>query len=203
MCLDRGDCHSSYSSARLSECGHCGAYNWQFNPSTGRLAEDWSSNCVDRNGGIRHCGDGQVEWISFCRSDAHTVTGEWMLVGEGIPTTQTFTYSVASTQSLTKSQSKSHSNGFSFKGISASTESTMSSQLSHTLGMSASDECQVTFAEGSRYRWVFLATDECGHETMVPTCTFVQPDKGKLPCCVPGDFIDGKYQICKSGPSLC
>merc|ERR1712086_559585 len=64
MCLDREHCHSSSSNARVSDCGHCGAIHWKLTPD-GKLGEDGMSNCIENDGEIRHCSDGNAQLVEF------------------------------------------------------------------------------------------------------------------------------------------
>ena len=79
LCLNREHCHSGDSNARLYDCNHCGSKHWQFNVDTGKLAEDKYKNCIQNDGGVRHCDRYQQLQIYVPPKAWNKPKGDWQL----------------------------------------------------------------------------------------------------------------------------
>jgi len=209
-CLQRDDCFKGTSKAKLNTCDTivCGQVHWQYNPQNGRLAEDWSQNCINDFGSIEHCVNSDASKLDFCELEGATYTGEWQFIGDGMSTSQTFSYSETASSAVSEENSVSKTRGLTleYKGASFthSQSKAASSNLAHTLSATVKDQCSVNFQSGPRYRWIWKYESSCSDKIDIPTCVFLQPADGKEPCCPPDTFAPGSTTKCvKNIKSIC
>jgi hypothetical protein len=225
LCLDREHCHSSSSNSRVSDCGHCGAIHWKMTPD-GKLGEDGMSNCIENDGEIRHCSDGNAQLVEFeaVAKPWEVPVGSWIEAGSASAggftrsitegTSSTDSKSTTSTWAATITAKMEAGVIFEEAELDVSVSTSIAQQCSSSFTKTESETCSVSCPYVAAKPWVFVYQwrtqakhpGDTAFTTEAKTCNYIcsyqvvgRPQAPKCPwtCC-----LDTQCQQCNQDCQL-